>query len=224
DFHTPAGTDLIDKLQQPLAERGWPAHGNREPVFRPRGHQIPVENTMKKLAALICVALLAPAIVPADDKQDQKLPKPTSCPAFDAIKKLVGEWAEDKDGKPTGPVLTSFKLTANGSVLHETLFPGTDHEMVTVYHMDGPDVVCTHYCAMGNQPHLKLEAGKDPKRLEFKCVKIGNSKSPKDAHMGHAIITITDDDHYKAEWFKIENGKEEGPHAFNLARKKAASR
>ena len=24
--------------------------------------------------------------------------------------------------------------------------------MVTVYHPDGTDVICTHYCALGNQP------------------------------------------------------------------------
>ena len=117
--------------------------------------------------------------------------------------------------------MTVFKLTAAGSVLHETLFPGSGHEMMSVYHLDGSDLICTHYCALGNQPRLKLEPGKDAKTLSLKSVALGNGKSMNDAHMGRATITLIDDNHYAAEWVQVKDGKPVGEHAaqFNMARK-----
>ena len=49
------------------------------------------------------------------------------------------------------------RTTGGGSAVTETLFPGTAHEMMSVYHMDGDDLVLTHYCAGGNQPRMMLE-------------------------------------------------------------------
>ena len=179
-----------------------------------------MKTTVLTVYAVI-VGLGLTAITPADEKPAAK-PTSPSAAAFDSLKKLVGEWCQaDKDGKPTGPVLTTFKMTAAGSVLHETLFAGSDHEMVTVYHMDGADLVCTHYCALGNQPKLKLQPGKDPKTLVGKSFALGNGKSLNDAHMGQATITLVDDNHYTAEWIMLRDGKPDAGHVgkFTLARK-----
>ena len=54
----------------------------------------------------------------------------------------------------------SYKVSANGSVVMETLFSGTPHEMITMYHLAGNDLVATHYCAGANQPHFKLDTEK----------------------------------------------------------------
>ena len=53
-----------------------------------------------------------------------------------------------------------YGVTAAGTAVMEALFPETDHEMLTVYHLEGNDLVLTHYCAMGNQPRStnRLEA------------------------------------------------------------------
>jgi hypothetical protein len=175
-------------------------------------------KTPVTLAGAAVLGLALTALTPAEEK---KAASPAAA-AFDALKKLAGNWCQaDKDGQPTGPVLTTFKLTAAGSVLHETLFPGTAHEMVTVYHLDGADLVCTHYCAIGNQPKLKLQPGRDPKTLVLKSVALGNGKSLDDMHMGHATITLVDDDHYRAEWTALKGGQPAPGHVgkFNLARK-----
>src|SRR4051794_20864926 len=99
---------------------------------------------MKTSALMTCAALVGlalTALAPADERPAGKA-APQAAAGFDALKKLVGDWCQaDKDGKPTGPVITTFRLTAAGSVLHETLFPGGDHEMVTTYHLDGADLV-----------------------------------------------------------------------------------
>jgi hypothetical protein len=41
----------------------------------------------------------------------------------------------DPDGSPASVV---YKVTSAGKTVMETLGPGTDHEMVSMYHMDGP--------------------------------------------------------------------------------------
>lgn len=169
-------------------------------------------------AAVIGIGVIG--TVQSDDKH--AAPKPSTSTSFEAMKKLVGEWiVDDPDAKGDRPVVTRFKLIANGSVLHETLFPGTNHEMVSVYHMDGPDFICTHYCAMGNQPRLKIEATKDPKVFALKSVAVGNSKSINDAHMGQATITLVDDNHYVADWKVLVNQKIDDSHPakFKLVRK-----
>lgn len=173
-----------------------------------------------RLAALAAIAFgFSAVVIRADD--GHALPKPSTSPAFEVMKKLVGEWATADDKGNAGPVVSVYKLISNNSVLHETLFPGTPHEMVSVYHMDGPDLICTHYCAMGNQPRLKYVAGKDPKELEFKSVAVGNGKSLDDAHMGHAKIRIIDENHLKSEWQSLVNQKPDPGHGvkFDLVRK-----
>ncbi|MCK7511304.1 MAG: hypothetical protein MZV70_49445 [Desulfobacterales bacterium] len=66
----------------------------------------------------------------------------------------------DKDNGPA--VSVTYRITANGSVVLETLFPGTDHEMLTLYHLDNDRLGLTHYCAMGNQPRMELDPSSPP--------------------------------------------------------------
>lgn len=175
---------------------------------------------MKRLIALVCVFAMGvgiAAVFAADEKMPPKVP---SSPGFDALKKLVGEWTTPAgpDGKP---MTTKFKLTANESVLMETMFPDTPMEMITMYHMDGPDLILTHYCMLGNQPRLKAESAKDSKKLSFKSVGGSNMKTT-DLHMGQATYTLVDNDHFEAEWCACQNGKpdESHKHTVKFTRKK----
>src|SRR6267142_369137 len=114
--------------------------------------------------ALLVFALAADA----DDKHDHKAGAKNA--ALERHKLLEGAWvAADKDGKPTEQVVSVFKVTAAGTTVHETIFPGTGHEMVSMYHPDGKDLIMTHYCALGNQPRMKLDpkSPKDEFRFKF---------------------------------------------------------
>ncbi len=170
---------------------------------------------MMKLLACVCVftlGVVSAAYLIADDKAPQPKPPATS-PGLDALKKLVGDWtATGPDGKP---MTTKFRLSAGGSVLVETMFPDTPMEMITVYHMDGPDLILTHYCMLGNQPRLKAESAKETKKLSFKSVGGTNMKLT-DAHMGQAVFTLIDDNTYEANWCSCENGKPDEAHRFNV--------
>jgi hypothetical protein len=165
--------------------------------------------------------LLAIALVPLafSARAGEKTASPNAA-RFEALKKLAGDWVEvGKDGKPTTTVVTSIRVTAGGSVVHETIFPGTEKEMVTVYNMDGADLILTHYCYLGNQPRMKAEPGKDAKRIVFKFSGATNLKSPDALHMHDATLILIDDDHYRAEWTACQDGKACHEANFDFVRK-----
>jgi hypothetical protein len=88
------------------------------------------------------------------------------------------------EGKETGedghPLVVKYKLTSGGSTVEELLMPGTDHEMVTMIHPDGADLLLTHYCMLGNQPQMRASAKPDSNKVEFKFVRATNMKSDKE--------------------------------------------
>jgi hypothetical protein len=139
---------------------------------------------------------------------------------LDIIKKLAGDWVEvGKDGKATDKVVTTYRVTAGGSAVEEVIFRGTPHEMITLYHLDGDDLMLTHYCVAGNQPSMKAEKQSDPSRLVFQCAGGTNMKSENDEHMHRATIVWKDDNHIDSEWIEVKDGKNTFTAAFSLARK-----
>jgi hypothetical protein len=144
-------------------------------------------------------------------------------PGLEKIKKLVGTWvAADDKGQPTDQVVSVFKLTAAGSAVHETIMPGTGHEMVSVYHADGRDVVMTHYCALGNQPKMKLDPASTDKELKFVFAGGTNLDPAKDMHMHEGSIKWIDDDHIEWTWQGYKDGQAAKGHGISmkLVRKK----
>jgi hypothetical protein len=194
-------------LGRPTAARD--SGGQAGAFFQRRG----VEH-MKNLLVCACVFGLGIGVSAgwaADDEVGKK--SPTTSPSFDALKGLVGEWTG------TGPdgdaMTTKFRLSAGGSVLVETLFPETPKEMVTVYHMDGPDLVLTHYCMLGNQPKLKADSPKETKKVSFKSVGGTNMKLT-DPHMGRAVLTLVDNNHFEADWCSCSGGEPDESHRVNM--------
>lgn len=139
---------------------------------------------------------------------DQKSPSVTASKnaGFERMKSLVGTWvAADEDGRPTAEVVSVIKLTAGGSAIHETLFPGQPHEMISVYTADGPDLLMTHYCVLGNQPRMKASTPSSGK-IRFEFAGGSNLDPKKDKHMHAATLTIVDADHIELEGVAWENG------------------
>lgn len=156
----------------------------------------------------------------ADHKHDAK--PDAKNPLFEKVKSLAGTWVEVKDGKPTDRVVSVFKVTAGGSAVHETIFPGTDHEMVTVYHLDGKDIVLTHYCMLGNQPRLKVDPASTEKLLKLTFAGGTNIDPAKDMHMHEGRIRFDSADAIEWEWQGYADGKPMADHkvSMKLARKK----
>lgn len=144
-------------------------------------------------------------------------------PGLETLKKLAGTWVEaDKDGKPTDKVVSIIKVTAGGSAVHETLFPGQPMEMESVYHLDKGDLVMTHYCVLGNQPRMRAEPGPKPNQIKWVFSGGTNLDPAKDTHMHGGTLTITDDDHIEFAGEAWENGKPSETHCgcMKLVRKK----
>lgn len=180
---------------------------------------------------LLCgLAVLAAGVgVRAEDKPAAKAEAKVEAKAADAnpqlekLKKLAGTWvAADKDGKPTDEVVSVFKVTAAGSTVHETLFPGQPHEMVSVYHLDKGELVMTHYCALGNQPRMKADPKSADNQIKFNFAGGTNLDPAKDKHMHGGTLTFIDDDHIEFAGEAWEDGKPAKDHCatMKLVRKK----
>lgn len=144
-------------------------------------------------------------------------------PQLEKLKKLAGTWVEaDKDGKPTDTVVSVIKVTAAGSTVHETLFPGQPHEMVSVYHLDKGDLVMTHYCSLGNQPRMKADPKSPANQIKFDFVGGTNLDPAKDMHMHGGTLTIVDADHIEFSGEAWVDGKPAKDHCatMKLVRKK----
>ncbi len=144
--------------------------------------------------------------------------------ALERIKALAGEWrgrVVTPDGPPGAVVYT---VTAGGSAVEEKLFPGTPHEMISMYHLDRGELVLTHYCAMGNQPRMRLvkASGGDPFEMRFDFAGGANVDPAKDMHMHGGTLTLRGADRLEAEWAVWDKGKQTGANRFVLDRVKAA--
>ena len=175
---------------------------------------------------LVCGLLLIGLQVTAygDDKTGGKLsPSPTNA-SLEKLKKLAGTWvAADKDGKATDQVVSIIKVTAGGSAVREIHFPDQPMEMVSVYTVEGPDLIMTHYCVLGNQPRLKADAKAPSNQIAFKFAGGANLDPKKDKHMHEGTVTIVDDDHIEISGVAWENGaplKEQCCEGMKLVRKK----
>jgi hypothetical protein len=142
--------------------------------------------------------------------------------AYERLTKLVGEWQlkEVKDDALKGKTAVRYRLTAGKNALVETLFPGDDKEMVTIYHRDGDELVLTHYCCCGNQPRMRANIGHDKDELVFEFAGGSNLNPEKDLHMHNYRVRFVDADHIKGEWEYYQDGKAAGKHTFDLVRKK----
>ena len=174
---------------------------------------------------LLCGLLLAAVSISAagDDKHNHPLPAAATNPGLEKMKTLAGTWvAADEDGKPTDQVVSVIKLTAGGSAVLETLFPGQPHEMISVYTADGSDVVLTHYCVLGNQPRLKAATKSLQNKLDFEFAGGSNLDPKKDKHMHSATLVFVDADHLELQGTGWENGgpAEEMCHGMKLIRRK----
>lgn len=138
---------------------------------------------------------------------------------FDRVKSLEGTWVM-KDEKGQEQIASVFRVSSGGSVVREIMFPGADHEMTNIYHMDGPTLVMTHYCSAGNQPRMRAAAG-DTDTIHLKFDSLTNLRSADQVYMGGMVMTFVSPDQVTTDWTSYQGGKEILPHTvFKLHRQK----
>lgn len=129
--------------------------------------------------------------------------------AFEQMKHMAGDWKGTTSGDVPGH--TSIRLTAGGTTVVETEFPGTDHEMMSMYYLDGQRLVRKHHCSMGNQPEMSLDLKKSTTaKLVFAFAGGTNLNAETDAHVHDGQIAFKPDGSVHTAWSYYENGKHAG--------------
>lgn len=164
------------------------------------------------LLALFACALLLTVLVPAPAVAATGDSYTTPADAFEALKSLEGTW----DGKATSPEgefdgTEEFRVSAAGTVVMEIMNPGTAHEMINMFHLDGDDLMLTHYCAGGNQPRMKLDAEQLAEgRMAFEFLDATNLDVATDQHIHAARFDSVSPDRVEVVWMGWNEGAEAG--------------
>ena len=174
---------------------------------------------MKKSVILISCLALALALVPASAAGQSKDAKPkASAPetvvydatsAFAFLKTLAGDWERGSGDHQHGSSAreTNFKVTAAGSSVVETLYAGQPTEMVSIFHMDGNQLLLTHYCALKNAPIMRFEKSDKPGEIKF-VFHGGTNFDPKvDTHVHQGFFRIKDKNTVESVFTAFADGK-----------------
>ncbi|HVR40458.1 MAG TPA: hypothetical protein VMU84_15285 [Thermoanaerobaculia bacterium] len=126
----------------------------------------------------------------------------TAAQAFEKMKALDGTWS-GHIMTPDGPVATvSYRVTAGGSTVMETMFAGQPHEMITMYVFDGKTIEATHYCVAQNQPVMRFNAEKSSaNELVFDFVRVTGKAGE---HMHDARIRFGENGRVETNWESSE--------------------
>lgn len=165
------------------------------------------------MSTLLFVAAL-PAYAGSDGHPAVQIPK-----RFEAMKPLLGTWeGRNKMGNEEHDMTVVYELTSGGTAITERLMAGTPQEMVSVYHKDGNSVAMTHYCAMGNQPRMKLKSA-DAKAMAFEMAGTTGVASLKEPHMHGVKLTLVDANTLRHDWAYYRDGAQKETVTFLLKRK-----
>lgn len=132
--------------------------------------------------------------------------------ALNSIKTLVGNWKGTFQWigkKSSGEMHAHYYLTGNGTAVVEDLINDGKIVMSTVYHLDGADLRATHYCAAGNQPHLKMATlDRQRRSIHFDMTSITNLAKPDAPHVHALELTIADENHLQILFRFMQAGVE----------------
>ena len=165
---------------------------------------------------LILVALLTSGLSVARSGDDDT----RKAPSIETIKALAGDWYKlNEEGEVTDELVSSYRVTAGGTAVLEYVYPGQEHEMLTVYHEDAGRLLLTHYCMLGNAPTYEAKNGPGEGELVYECMGGSNMKES-DKHMHRGQLVFSDADHYSSTWTMMEAGEVAMTVEANVARRK----
>jgi hypothetical protein len=144
--------------------------------------------------------------------------------ALAKLKSLAGTWKGDAwNGEQKIPGVTFvYRVSGGGSVVEETQFANTPHEMVTMYVVDGGTLHVTHYCGADNQPSMNLNLTKSTANdLVFDFAGVTGQHAKDFPHIRLASIKVKDADSLETVWTTVmPDGKAGDKKTFVLTRTK----
>jgi hypothetical protein len=175
-----------------------------------------MKNVILYSSALVLLLAFVPGAVAADQSKtpDTASVGPQSVvydasSAFEFLKTLAGNWERVGDDHDHGGESKAviFKVTAAGSSVMETIFPGESSEMISMYHKDGDSLLLTHYCALQNAPIMKFQKSDRPGEIKF-VFHGGTNFDPKtDTHVHEGVMRIKDANTIESNFVAYSDGK-----------------
>lgn len=160
-----------------------------------------------------CAALLAACA----STSGPRAANPQARQQFERIRQLAGSWSTPSP--ETGKAGTiRYTVTAGGSAVQEEMFPGEPHAMVTFYHLDGDDLVLTHYCSAGNQPRMRALPSEPDGTIPFVYDGGTNIDPDRDGHMHAMRMRVDGPSSATAEWTYMVDGRNDHTARFEMTR------
>jgi len=178
---------------------------------------------MKKILSFTIMILLVLLLSPlATYSGEYKMGPPvTHSKDFKKMKELVGVWEGNVDmGKGMEQLKVTYELTSAGNAIVERFAAGKPHEMVTVYHDYNGQLTMTHYCSLGNQPHMDLRNPGENNLTFVLSEKNPGLVSLNETHMHALTIAIGGKDSITHTWTLYDNGAKKSDVVVKLARTK----
>ena len=168
-------------------------------------YQSPIMKSAPVLLALLIVGTARAA--------SPKAPEAPEPPAvFEKLKALAGSWRGNTGG-------LDYRVTAGGTVVMETMFPGTAQETVSMYFVDRGRLILTQYSAIGNQPEMVYDRKHSTSGEFFFKFDGGRGFTMRDdLHMHDGTIKLTEPNHLEATWNVWNQGKPASVQHFVLTR------
>jgi hypothetical protein len=170
-------------------------------------------QTATRVAALF-VVLTAVAFAADEVESNEPL---TATTGFERMVALEGTWTGESITVPVGKskeegaksdTTVTYEAIANDTSVIATYAKDTPMEMVSMFHMDGPDtLIHTHYCAVGNQPSMKYVPSQNANEIVFKFTGGTNMDVNKDGHVHDATVKFVDEDTVETETIIWSEGK-----------------
>src|ERR1700687_6222165 len=135
---------------------------------------------------------------------------------LDRFKSMVGTWQGKSPSGGTYEV--NYRLTAGGTAVMSDIHMADD-EMVSMYYVDGDQLLMTHFCPTNNQPRMKAVISPDLNTVSFDFLDATNLPGPQAGHMHRAVFLFSDPGHYSEEWTWKQEGKDTKMY-FEMQRKK----
>lgn len=139
---------------------------------------------------------------------------------FDRMKELVGVWEGRADmGKGLEQFRITYEITSAGNAIVEKFAAGQPHEMVTVYYDYDGKLVLTHYCSLGNQPHMEItDSGMGTMQFVL-SQRAPNLVSLQEMHMHAHGITLDGKNSMTQTWTLYDKGVKVNEVLVKLTRK-----
>ncbi len=156
---------------------------------------------------LVLALLFVPAALLAQSNAQKTL---------DRFKSMVGTWQGKSPSGETSEV--TYRLAAGGTAVMADMHMAGD-DMMSMYYVNGDDLLMTHFCPSNNQPRMKAAISPDLNTVSFDFMDATNLRGPNAGHMHRAVFIFSDADHYTEEWTWKQAEKNSTMH-FEMQRKK----